>query len=158
MLTDKQLRRAKRALQKERTRLIQRARASSSVLNPSDERDTDEADIVVNIQTRAQELWARDGWERRLYEIERAMKRLEEGEYGKCEVCGAEIDRDRLEILPETTMCVHCRERFEKSSHAAEWMDRAGLFDFDSSDVALETGLGDDAESSIDLGNDDDDV
>ena len=73
----------------------------------------------------------------------------------ECEVCGAEIDHDRLEILPETTMCVHCRERIEKSSHAAELMDRAGLFDFDSSDVALESGPGDDAGSSIDLGNDD---
>ena len=155
MLTDKQLHRAKRTLKKERNHLIQRARASSSVLNPADERDTDEADVNVNIQARAQELWARDGWERRLYEIERAMKLLEEGEYGKCEVCGAEIDHDRLEVLPETTVCVHCRERIEKSSHAAEWMDRAGLFDFDSSDVALESGPGDDAGSSIDLGNDD---
>ena len=54
MLTEKQLRRAKRTLEKERKHLIERARASSSVLNPADERDTDEADIIVNIQTRAQ--------------------------------------------------------------------------------------------------------
>ena len=156
MLTKKQMRRAKRTLEKERKHLIERARASSLVLNPADERDTDGADIIVNIQTRAQELWARDGWERKLYEIERAMKRLEEGEYGKCEVCGADIDHDRLEILPETTMCVHCRERIEKSSHAAEWMDRAGLFDFDNPDAVLDSDLDDNSESSIVLDDDND--
>lgn len=146
MLTERDLRRARKTLEKERKNLMDRARSTSSVLNPADERDTDDADIIVNIQTRAQELWARDGWERRLYEIERALKRLDQGEYGNCEVCSVEIDPDRLEALPETTMCVHCQEKIEKSAHAAEWMRRAGLFDFEADD-----GDGDEDEDDIDL-------
>ena len=51
---------------------------------------------------------------------------------------------------------MHCRERIEKNSHAVEWMDRAGLFDFDSADAVLDFELGNDSESLVVLDDDDD--
>ncbi len=45
--------------------------------------------------------------------IERALKRIESGEYGICEVCGEKIPVGRLKILPYATMCVKCQREAE---------------------------------------------
>jgi DnaK suppressor protein len=37
--------------------------------------------------------------------INRALARIELGEYGSCEVCGKRIDEDRLEAIPWTSVC-----------------------------------------------------
>jgi DnaK suppressor protein len=45
--------------------------------------------------------------------IDRALVKLEAGQYGRCEVCGKNIPPPRLEALPETAMCLSCAERGE---------------------------------------------
>lgn len=45
----------------------------------------------------------------RLETLERAEAALEEGTYGTCHVCGAEIPDERLEVLPATRLCVRCK-------------------------------------------------
>lgn len=44
----------------------------------------------------------------RLQAIERALKRLDEDEYGWCEECGEEIPRGRLDLDPCAARCVGC--------------------------------------------------
>ncbi len=41
-----------------------------------------------------------------LDDIERALARIDDGSYGTCEVCGAEIDDARLEAIPAATHCI----------------------------------------------------
>ena len=49
---------------------------------------------------------------RRTYETaEAAVTQLESGTYGTCTVCGNPIGAERLEALPEATMCVTCQAR-----------------------------------------------
>lgn len=119
MLTEQQLRRARRTLEKEQKSLLARVKSTNAGRKNVDERDTDEADIIVNLQTRAQELWAKDELHLRLYEVTHALRRMDQGLYGQCESCGAEIDPDRLSILPETTLCVQCRAKVERSMRFA---------------------------------------
>jgi DnaK suppressor protein len=38
------------------------------------------------------------------------LARLDQGDYGICEICGQVIDPARLEILPHTTLCVRCAQ------------------------------------------------
>lgn len=40
--------------------------------------------------------------------IRAALGRLRSGEYGLCFSCGEEIAPERLDLLPETTLCVAC--------------------------------------------------
>lgn len=40
--------------------------------------------------------------------IRAALKRIREGEYGACTVCGAEIAEARLDIVPATPFCKSC--------------------------------------------------
>lgn len=47
---------------------------------------------------------------RRLDAIVAALHRIEAGTYGVCLRCGEPIDRDRLEALPETPLCISCAE------------------------------------------------
>lgn len=48
-----------------------------------------------------------------LYRIEEALKRIDEGTYGKCEECGERIKDSRLKALPFATMCIRCKEKEE---------------------------------------------
>lgn len=41
-----------------------------------------------------------------LGKVEHALQAMEDGTYGKCEVCGKEIPYERLEVLPSTTFCI----------------------------------------------------
>ncbi|MFD9302567.1 TraR/DksA family transcriptional regulator [Streptomyces sp. NPDC060048] len=43
-----------------------------------------------------------------LEELDRALERLERGEYGQCEDCRGTIPPERLEIRPAATTCVRC--------------------------------------------------
>ncbi|MEU1464445.1 TraR/DksA C4-type zinc finger protein [Streptomyces sp. NPDC005727] len=43
-----------------------------------------------------------------LEELDRALERLEQGQYGRCEGCGETIPPERLEIRPAATTCVRC--------------------------------------------------
>jgi RNA polymerase-binding transcription factor DksA len=44
----------------------------------------------------------------RIEDLQEALSKVDEGSYGRCERCGAQIDPERLEILPATTLCVDC--------------------------------------------------
>jgi DnaK suppressor protein len=50
-----------------------------------------------------------------LYEIEEALKRIESGTYGVCEMSGKPIPHARLEALPFARLTVECQAEFERT-------------------------------------------
>jgi DnaK suppressor protein len=48
-----------------------------------------------------------------LAQIERALRRLRAGTYGKCEACAATIPVARLNALPYSTLCIKCQREME---------------------------------------------
>jgi DnaK suppressor protein len=46
--------------------------------------------------------------EAHLAAVDRALERLDRGEYGRCQACGTMIGRERLEALPAAVTCVRC--------------------------------------------------
>jgi DnaK suppressor protein len=50
----------------------------------------------------------------RLREIISALYKIEHGEYGICETCGAPIDEGRLKAKPEAHYCIQCKKRHEQ--------------------------------------------
>jgi len=54
-----------------------------------------------------------------LAEINRALARFDSGEYGRCELCGNQIERDRLEARPQATVCMRCMASQSKSGTGA---------------------------------------
>lgn len=74
----------------------------------------DPADVGANNFERDQEILItaknREGFE----QSERALDRLESGEYGTCESCGKPIGKGRLMAFPRATLCVACKQREER--------------------------------------------
>jgi DnaK suppressor protein len=54
-----------------------------------------------------------------LYEIDEALKRIELGTYGKCEMSGKAIPRARLEAIPFARFTVECQSQLEKQNRAS---------------------------------------
>lgn len=44
-----------------------------------------------------------------LQALDAALKRIENGEYGHCVICGNLIDTERLQIVPHTRHCMECK-------------------------------------------------
>lgn len=53
----------------------------------------------------------REEIERKLNETERALARVESGEYGTCAGCSKMIDTDRLTVDPTAEYCVSCQQK-----------------------------------------------
>ena len=43
-----------------------------------------------------------------LARTERALEKLDDGTYGRCDTCGGEIPPRRLEAMPDSVLCVAC--------------------------------------------------
>jgi RNA polymerase-binding transcription factor DksA len=54
-----------------------------------------------------------------LYEIDQALKRIELGKYGTCEMSGKSISRARLEAIPFVRFTVECQSQLEKQNKAS---------------------------------------
>jgi RNA polymerase-binding protein DksA len=54
--------------------------------------------------------------ERRILDIDAAIKAIESGSYGICTRCGNPIEPERLEIKPDATLCVTCQTEVERLS------------------------------------------
>ncbi|MEN4053158.1 MULTISPECIES: RNA polymerase-binding protein DksA [Sulfurimonas] len=51
-----------------------------------------------------------------LEEIEKALSKIANGEYGICEMCEDDIGFQRLKVKPHAVYCIDCREIAEKSN------------------------------------------
>lgn len=52
-----------------------------------------------------------------LVEVEQAFKRLEDGAYGKCEACGKDIPKERLDARPAARFCLEDQKQAEQGLH-----------------------------------------
>lgn len=73
-----------------------------------------------------------------LYEIDQALKRIDLGTYGICEMSGKPIGKPRLEAIPFARFTVECQSQLEKQNKASRVRQSVtslfGLTDDDSSE------------------------
>lgn len=60
------------------------------------------------------DLRVRDRERKLILKIQQALKRIDDGTFGICEVCGEPIDTKRLEARPVTTLCIECKTEQER--------------------------------------------
>lgn len=101
-------------------------RSSLDLLVERSPETTDEA------QAEAIESERIDEWELRVQvgqQARRALARMDAGEYGLCEDCGAPIAQRRLEALPWAEYCLTCQENHEvRASGSAGMLRDMGHF------------------------------
>ena len=49
-----------------------------------------------------------------VFEIDGALRRIEDGTYGYCDGCGCQVEKPRLHALPFARMCMKCQSEQEK--------------------------------------------
>jgi DnaK suppressor protein len=60
------------------------------------------------------ELRIRDRERKLIMKMQEAIKRIDDGTFGICEVCGGPISEKRLMARPVTTLCIDCKTKQEK--------------------------------------------
>jgi DnaK suppressor protein len=73
----------------------------------------DEAERATRETENSLELRTRDRYRKLISKIDKALRRIEDGEYGFCEETGEEIGLERLEARPIATLCLDAQERWE---------------------------------------------
>ncbi len=71
--------------------------------------DAYDRDFALNLLSQEQDA---------LYEIDEALKRIELGTYGTCEMSGKPINHERLEAIPFTRFTVESQSQLEKQNKA----------------------------------------
>ncbi len=66
--------------------------------------DSYDRELSLNIASEEQEI---------IYEIDEALKRIEEGKYGKCMSCSKKIPVRRLNAVPYAKHCIQCQSKEE---------------------------------------------
>ena len=71
----------------------------------------DEADMSERSEDYEERSSILDPLEKRLDDINKALSKIESGSYGLCEICGNNIEEDRLEANPSADTCKNCMEK-----------------------------------------------
>lgn len=89
------------ALERDHTGIVDAAGST----NADDEHDPEGATIAFEREHVASLL---DQTREHLSQVDAALRRLDDGDYGQCERCGEQIAAGRLEARPTATTCIKC--------------------------------------------------
>lgn len=94
--------------------ILREARETLQTLQSESLREPDVTDRASSETDWSIELRTRDRQRKLISKIEAALRRIEEGEYGYCEVTGEPISLQRLEARPIATMTLEAQEKHER--------------------------------------------
>ncbi|HEX9749717.1 MAG TPA: TraR/DksA C4-type zinc finger protein [candidate division Zixibacteria bacterium] len=72
------------------------------------------ADLGTDANEREKSFYLASKSGRFLYHLDQALRRIADGTYGNCEICGKEISHARLEAVPHARFCIACKEKEEQ--------------------------------------------
>ncbi|BCD68093.1 RNA polymerase-binding protein DksA [Nitratiruptor sp. YY09-18] len=91
--------------------------ADSEIENLKDSEINDEIDFANICTDNMIEFAIKSQQIQELKEIEEALQKIKNGDYGICEMCGEPIKPLRLKIKPYAKYCIICREVIEKDKN-----------------------------------------
>ncbi len=113
-MNDRQLEYFRRKLLNWKAEILNGSRETLEGLQDSARNVPDIADRASEETDRALELRTRDRQRKLVSKIDAALRRIESGEYGFCEVTGEPISLKRLDARPIATMTLEAQERHER--------------------------------------------
>jgi len=108
-------------LESERKRLTEEMKQLKATMRPADERREgspfgkreEEATESYELERR---LTLEKSIREQLASVEHALQKFKDGTYGSCDNCGKPIPPERLEALPQATLCLDCKARQAKDA------------------------------------------
>ncbi len=113
-MNDKQLEYFRRKLLAWKAEIVDDSRDTIEGLQETTRNIPDVADRASEETDRALELRTRDRQRKLVAKIDAALRRIDDGEYGYCEVTGEPISLKRLDARPIATMSLEAQERHER--------------------------------------------
>ena len=113
-MNERQVEYFRRKLINWRSELLEDSRDTIEGMKDSTRNIPDIADRASEETDRALELRTRDRQRKLVAKIDSALRRIDEGEYGYCEVTGEPISLKRLDARPIATMSLEAQERHER--------------------------------------------
>jgi len=72
------------------------------------------ADVATDNYDREFSLGLASNERKFLYELDDALKRIEDGSFGICDDCKGQIAKIRLKAVPSARLCIKCQQKREK--------------------------------------------
>lgn len=113
-MNERQLEYFRQQLLKWKKSILSEAEGTLAVLQNEPLREPDLNDRASSETDWSIELRTRDRQRKLISKIDAALRRIDDGEYGYCEVTGEPISLGRLEARPIATMTVEAQERHER--------------------------------------------
>jgi DnaK suppressor protein len=114
-LTKKELKKFQELLEEKRKSVLERARQMLSEGMVLDANDLpDEMDLASSEYIQSFEFRLRGREKSLLSKLDLALKKIDDGTFGICEICEEPIGKKRLEARPETSLCIKCKEDQER--------------------------------------------
>ncbi|EAU45927.1 MULTISPECIES: RNA polymerase-binding protein DksA [Salipiger] len=113
-MNDRQLEYFRRKLIAWKNDILAESRDTIEALQEATRNIPDVTDRASEETDRALELRTRDRQRKLVSKIDSALRRIDEGEYGYCEVTGEPISLKRLDARPIATMSLEAQERHER--------------------------------------------
>lgn len=113
-MNDRQLEYFRRKLMSWKAELLEQSAETIEGLQDSGRNVPDIADRASEETDRALELRTRDRQRKLVSKIDSALRRIENGEFGYCEVTGEPISLRRLDARPIATMTLEAQEKHER--------------------------------------------
>ena len=113
-MNDRQLEYFRRKLNEWRDDLLEDSRDTIEALQDGTRAIPDVADRASEETDRALELRTRDRQRKLVAKIDSALRRIDNGEFGYCEMTGEQISLKRLDARPIATMSLEAQERHER--------------------------------------------
>lgn len=104
----------RRKLQSWKESIVRESRKTLVNLQGDSLREPDATDRASSETDWSIELRTRDRQRKLISKIDAALRRIDQGEYGYCEITGEPISLARLEARPVATMTVEAQERHER--------------------------------------------
>ena len=97
-------------LHKRKKVLVKQVEIESTKVLPTDMTGKDRADLAYDYEYRAHRTALLNRLEEQADEVDKALKRIEEGTFGVCSNCGDMIMPERLDALPHAAFCIKCQQ------------------------------------------------
>jgi DnaK suppressor protein len=127
-------------------------RELQETIEPASATDDDSADVAADVYERGKIISLVQNLQAKLHAIDHAIEAAMRGRYGICEKCGAIIPEERLEIMPETTMCVKCVSELEQGIRRHQLLLRSRMRSAEARPRAY--GVDDEEDNPLDVHDD----
>jgi DnaK suppressor protein len=109
-----------RLLDKERELVDEMAGLEAAARDPGEPDVRDFADAATSDESKSEALDEDTLMSPTLTQVREALKRIEQGTYGKCIACGRQIEPARLEAVPWAAYCLMDQEKQDQAAHVPQ--------------------------------------